>query len=100
MTSLVVQWLRLPVSTAGAMGLIADQGTKIPHAQCSSVAQSCPTLCNPMNRSTPGLPVHHQLLAFTQTHVHLVGDAIQSSYPLSSPSPPAPNPSQHQGLFQ
>ena len=93
MTSLVVQWLRLPVSTAGAMGLIADQGTKIPHAQFSSVAQSCPTLCNPMNRSTPGLPVHHQLLEFTQTHVHLVGDAIQSSRPLSSPSPPAPNPS-------
>ena len=53
-----------------------------------------------MNRSTPGLPVHHQLLEFTQTHVHLVGDASQPSHPLSSPSPPAPNPSQHQGLFQ
>ena len=64
------------------------------------VAQSCPTLCNPMNRSTPGLPVHHQLLEFTQTHVHQVSDAIQPSHPLSSPSPPAPNPSQHQGLFQ
>ena len=57
-------------------------------------------LCNPMNRSTPGLPVHHQLPEFTQTHVHRVGDAIQPSYPLLSPSPPAPNPSQHQGLFQ
>ena len=66
----------------------------------SSVAQSCPTLCNPMNRSTPGLPVHHQLLEFTQTHVHRVRDAIQPSHPLSSPSPPAPNPSQHQILFQ
>ena len=66
----------------------------------SSVAQSCPALCDPMNRSTPGLPVHHQLLEFTQTHVHRVGDAIQSSHPLWSPSPPAPNPSQHQSLFQ
>ena len=66
----------------------------------SSVAQSCPTLCDPMNRSTPGLPVHHQHPEFTQTHAHQVGDAIQPSHPLSSPSPPAPNPSQHQGLFQ
>ena len=66
----------------------------------SSVTQLCPTLCNPMNRSTPGLLVHHQFLEFTQTHVHRGGDAIQPSYPLSSPSPPAPNPSQHQGLFQ
>ena len=68
--------------------------------QFSSVAQSCPTLCNPMNRSTPGLPVHHHLPEFTQAHVHQVGDAIQPSHPLSSPSPPAPNPSQHLGLFQ
>ena len=68
--------------------------------QFSSVAQSCPALCDPMNRSTPGLPVHHQLPEFIQTHVHWVGDAIQPSHPLSSPSPPAPNPSQHQGLFQ
>ena len=68
--------------------------------QFSSVAQSCPTLCDPMNRSTPGLPVHHQLPEFTQTHVHRVGDAIQPSHPLWSPSPPAPNPSQHQGLLQ
>ena len=66
----------------------------------SSVAQSCPTLCDPMNRSTPGLPVHHQLPEFTQTHVHRGGDAIQPSHPLSSPSPPVPTPSQHQGLFQ
>ena len=68
--------------------------------QFSSVAQSCPTLCDPKNRSTPGLPVHHQLPELTQTHVHRVGDAMQPSQPLSSPSPPAPNPSQHQGLFQ
>ena len=68
--------------------------------QFSSVAQSCPTLCNPTNRSIPGLPVHHQLLEFPQTHVHWVGDAIQPSHPLSSPSPSAPNPSQHQSLFQ
>ena len=68
--------------------------------QFSSVAQSCPTLCDPMNCSTPGLPIHHKLPDFTQTHVHRVSDAIQPSHPLSSPSPPAPNPSQHQGLFQ
>ena len=68
--------------------------------QFSSVAQSCPTLWDPMNRSTPGLPVHHQLLEFTQTHVHRVSDAIQPSHPRSSPSPPASNPSQHQSLFQ
>ena len=61
--------------------------------QFSSVTQSCPTLCDPMNRSTPGLPVHHQLLEFTHTHVHRVRDAIQPSHPLSYPSPPAPNPS-------
>ena len=71
-----------------------------PNFQFSSVVQSCPTLCDPMNRSTPGLPVHHQLPEFSQTHVHRVGNAIQPSHPLSSPSPPAPNPSQHQGLFQ
>ena len=67
--------------------------------QFSSVAQSCPTLCDPMNHSTPGLPVHHQLPEFTQTHVHWVSDAIQPSHPLSSPSL-VPNPSQHQSLFQ
>ena len=68
--------------------------------QFSSVTQSCPTLCNPMNCSTQGLPVHHQLSEFTQTQVHWVGDAIQPSHPLSSPSPPALNLSQHQGLFK
>ena len=72
----------------------------ISSVQFNSVAQSCPTLCNSMNRSTPGLPVHRQLPEFTQTHVHQVGDAIQPSHPLSSPFPPAPNPSQHQSLFQ
>ena len=68
--------------------------------QFSSVTQSCLTLWDPMNCSTPGLPVHHQLPEFTQTYVHRVGEAIQPSRPLSSPSPPAPNPSQHQSLFQ
>ena len=68
--------------------------------QFSSVAQSCPTLCDTMNHSMPGLPVHHQPPEFTQTHVQWVGDAIQPSPPLSSPSPPAFNLSQHQGLFQ
>ena len=66
----------------------------------SSVAQSCLTLCDPMNRSTPGFPVHHQLPESTQTHAHQVGDAIQPSHPLSSRFPPALNLSQHQGLFQ
>ena len=74
-----------------------DHGTQ--SHQFSAVAHSCLTLCKPMNRSTPGLPVH-QLPEFTQTHVHRVGDAIQPSHPLSSPFPPAPNPSQHQSLFQ
>jgi len=68
--------------------------------QFSSVAQLCPTLCNPMDCNTPGFPVRHQLPELTQTHVHRVGDAIQPSDPLSSPSPPAFNLSQHQGLFQ
>ena len=68
--------------------------------QFSSVAQSCPTLFDPMNRSTPGLPVHHQLPEFTQTHVHRVRDAIQPSHPRPSPFPPALSPSQHQSLFQ
>ena len=68
--------------------------------QFSSVAQSCPTLCNPMNCSTPGLPVHHQLPESTQTHVHWIGDAIQPSHPPLSPSLPALNLSQRRGLFQ
>ena len=88
--------IHLPTSTnkynSQSIGSTSDQ--------IRSVAQSCPALCNPMNRSTPGLPVHHQLPDFTQTHVHWVSDAIQPSNPLSSPSPLAPNPSQHQNLFQ
>ena len=89
------------------MGMTRDHFKKIRdtkehfmQVQFSSVTQSCPTLCDPMNRSTPGLPVHHQLLEFTQTHVHRVSDAIQPSPPLSSPFPPAPKPSRHQSLFQ
>ena len=68
--------------------------------QFSLVTQLCPTHCDPMNHSTPGLPVHHQLPKSTQTHVHLVGDAIQPSHPLSSPSLPPLNLSQHQSLFK
>ena len=70
-----------------------DHKISISSVQFISVTQSCPTLCDPMNCSMPGLPVHHQLLEFTQTHVHRVSDAIQLSHPLSSPSLPAPNPS-------
>ena len=81
--------------------ILCETQNKFYHSvQFSSVAQLCPTLCDSMNRSTPGLPVHHQLPEFTQTHVRRVGDAIQPSHPLLSPSPPALNPSQHQGLFQ
>ena len=68
--------------------------------QFNSVVQSCPTLCDPMGCSTPGFPVHTQLLEFIQTHAHRVGDTFQPSHPLSFPSPPACNPSRHQGLFQ
>ena len=80
--------------------LMNGSGSVVYTDQIRSVAQSCPTLCDPMNPSTPGLPVYHQLPKFTQTHVHRVSDAIQPSHHLSSPSPPAPNPSQHQSLFQ
>ena len=73
---------------------------KIWACYCCSVAQSCPTICNPKDCNTPGFRVHHQVLEFAQTHVHRVGDAIQPSHPLRSPSPPAFNLSQHQGLFQ
>ena len=73
---------------------------KIRSDQIRSVTQSCTTICDPRNRSIPGLPVQDQLPEFTQTHVHRVSDAIQPSHPLSSPSPPAPNPSQHRSLFQ
>ena len=126
-TSLVVWGLGLCASNAGSTVWISGQGTSSPYTtwqgqkikqgeekawlswlplglnttvQFSSVIQSCPTLCNPMDCSTPGLPVHHQLLEFTQTHAHWVGEAIRPSHPASSPSPPAFNPSQHQGLFK
>ena len=86
--------LKLNVQTTKIMA-----SCPISSVQFSSVAQLCPALCNPMNCSTPGLPVLHHLPEFTQTHVHQVGDAIEPSHPLSSPSPPAPNPSQYQSLF-
>ena len=94
--------LGFKVSAPGYLFQPPGLGPRFPSfsLQFSSVAQSCPTLCDPMNRSTPGLPVHHQLPEFTQTIVHRVDDAVQPSHPLLSPSPPAPNPSQHQGLFQ
>ena len=88
-----MDWLDLPCS-------LRDSQESSPTGQTRSVTQSCLTLCDPMNRSMLGLPVHHRLPEFTQTHVRRVGDAIQPSHPLSSPSPPAPNPSQHQSLFQ
>ena len=100
---LVIKWLRLHAPNAWGLGSIPGhdyQAMKITSVQFSSVTQSCLTLCDPMNYSTPGLPVHHHLPGFTQTHVHWVGDAIQPSHPLSSPFPPAPNPSHHQSLFQ
>ena len=89
---------------AGRFFIAEPPGSPILRYSCSvqfsSVAQSCPTLCDPMNRSKPGLPVYHQLPEFTQTQVHWVGDAFQPSHPLSSPSPPAFDLSQHHGLFQ
>ena len=92
-------YLSLPCSSQMWL-LLAIMLTTFSSAQFSSVAQLCPALCDPMNCSTPGLPVHHQLPEFTQTHAHWVHDAIQPSHPLSSPSSPTPNPSQHQSLFQ
>ena len=86
-------------ATAGRFFFAESPGSPLVEVQFTSVTQSCPTLCDPMNHSTPGLPVHHQLPEFTQTHAHRVSDAIQPSHLLSSPSPSAPNPSQHQGLF-
>ena len=126
MTTSYAQWVSQPwewnASVSGCFSLRVNSSIKHLEGECvpievfnhllgnfalvtiigefSSAAQSCPTLCNPMNRSTPGLPVHHHLPDFTQTHVHRVGDAIQPSHPLSSTFPPAPNPSQHQSLFQ
>ena len=91
------KWYRSGIT--GTEGLKTDTGSQTT-VQFSSVTQSCPTLCDPMNRSIPGLPVHHHLPEFTQTHIHRVRDAIQPSHPRSSPSSPAPNPSQHQSLFQ
>ena len=81
-------------------GVFTHLEPDILECEVSSVTQSCPTLCNPMNCSMPGFPVHHQLPEFTQTHIHRVTDAIQPSHPLLSPSSPAPYPSQHQSLFQ
>ena len=92
--------LKLPHFISIVMYWVFTKYKAFSSVQFSSVAQSCPTLCDPMNRSTPGLPVHHQLPEFTQTHIHRVSDAIQQSHPWSSPSPPAPNPSHHQSLFQ
>ena len=89
-----------PKVNTNSYKLCIENSIYFPISSVSSVAQSCPTLCDPMNRSTPGLPVHHQLPEFTQTHVHWVSDGIQTSHPLSSPSPPAFNLSQHQGLFK
>ena len=98
-TSGIRSW-RLGTPAGSGIQLRWWVGLQFSSVQFSSVTQSYLTLCDPMNRSTPGLPVHPQLPEFTQTHVHRVGDAIQPSHPLSSPSPPAPNLSQHQGLFQ
>ena len=88
------------LSRRGEMVYWETQVFKNKSVQFCSVVQWCPTLSKPMNLSTPSLPVHHNLPEFTQTQVHRVGNAIQPSHPLSSPSPPAPNPSQHQTLFQ
>ena len=100
MNQWVVGWRNQGRLPTGGMGLILSCKNWCMLVQFSSVAQSCLNLCNPMNRSTPGLPVRHQLPEFTQTHIHRVSDAIQPSHPPLSPSPPAPNPSQHQSLFQ
>ena len=91
---------RLRHVSRGLWFLMTQNIRFILNIQFSSVTQMCPTLCDLMNHSTPGLPVHHQLPDIIQTHVHRFGDAIQPSHPLLSPSPPAPNPSQHLGLFQ
>ena len=96
----ITSWLHFTIANITAFSLTLICNLSISSAQFSSVAQSCPTLCNPMNHSTPGLPVHHQLPEFSQTHVHQVRDAIQPSHPRSSSFPSAPNPSRHQSLFQ
>ena len=99
--ALKIPWTEDPRGLQSAESQTGTTEVTFMHAcKISSVAQWCPTLCDPMNRSTLGFPVYHQLLEFTQTQVHRVSDAIQPSHPLSSLSPPAPNPSQHQSLFQ
>ena len=92
--SILMRWMNLEPITQGEVSQKDKNKYHISSAQFSSVTRSCLTLCDPMNCSTPGLPVHHQLPEFTQTHVHQISDAIQTSPPLWSPSPPAPNPSQ------
>ena len=91
------KYISIYISKSNSIPIILSSfsGPLITSQLVSSVAQSCPILCDPMNCSTPGLPVHHQLPESTQTHVHQVSDAIQPSHPRLSPSPPAPNPSQH-----
>jgi len=96
----MIKLLSIWLSSKDVLYKIAICTTLHISVQYSSVAQLCLTLCDPMNCRSPGLPVHHQLPEFTQTHVHRVSDAIQPSHPLSSPSSPDPNPSQHQSLFQ
>ena len=95
-----MRWMKLEPTIQSEVSQKEKHQYSFSSVQFSSVSQLCPTLRDPINLSTPGLPVHHQLSEFTQTHVHCVGDAIQPSHPLSSPFPPAPSPSQHQRLFQ
>ena len=95
-----IKWLNIVFHSIFGQFLIIYRIDLHFSAHFSSVTQACPNLWDPMNHSTPGLTVHHQLPESTQTHVPWVSDAIQPSHPLSSPSPPVPNPSQHQGLFQ
>ena len=97
-TELIVCWYHSLLYIAPPVTQTINENGKI--LAVSSVAQSCPKLCDPMDCSTPGLPVHHQLLELTQTHVHRVGEAIQPPHPLLSPSPPTFSVSQHQGFFQ
>ena len=95
-----INGFKLYILFCSIFSIISHDFTNIEKYQFSSVTQSCPTLCNPMDYSTPGFPVRHQHPELAQTHVHRVDDAIQQSHPLSSPSPPAFNLSQHQGLFK
>ena len=105
----ILEWVAIPSSRGSSwprdqtcISYVSCTGRQVLYhsVQFSSVAQSCLTPCNPMNHSMPGLPIHHQLLEFTQSHVHPVSNPIQPSHPLSSPSPPAPNPPHHPGLFK